>query len=121
MAEWYRWLAETAVPPLRALPRQLWRWSIDLPCVADLRYPTALQAVGLSTPRPTAAEWPAFHAVGERLHRDGWSTLVALSAARAAGRVLCVFGTGERPAALVPLVPPERVNEPPAPPRGLTT
>ena len=121
MAEWYRWLAETGVPPLRALPRDLWRWSIDLPCVADLRYPTALEAVGLSTPRPASAEWPAFQAVGEALHCDGWSALVAPSAARPIGLVLCVFRAGERPAGLVALVPPVRVDVPPAPPRGLTT
>jgi hypothetical protein len=33
-AEWYRALAEAALPPGRALPRDLWRWQVDLPASA---------------------------------------------------------------------------------------
>jgi hypothetical protein len=29
-AEWYRYLAEAALPPRRGLPRDLWRWEISL-------------------------------------------------------------------------------------------
>ena len=35
-AEWYRALAEAAIPPAMALPRDLWQWEIDLPRVADV-------------------------------------------------------------------------------------
>ena len=37
-AEWYRWLAEAAIPPAMALPRDLWQWEIDLPRVADVAH-----------------------------------------------------------------------------------
>ena len=36
-AEWYRFLAEAGLPPRQALPRDLWRWRIELPEVADLQ------------------------------------------------------------------------------------
>jgi hypothetical protein len=35
-AEWYRALAERGVPPMRQIPRDLWRFEVDLPGVADL-------------------------------------------------------------------------------------
>ena len=35
-AEWYRFLAEAGLPPSQGLPRDLWRWEISLPEVADL-------------------------------------------------------------------------------------
>jgi len=35
-AEWYRYLAEAGLPPEQGLPRDLWRWEISLPEVADL-------------------------------------------------------------------------------------
>ena len=35
-AEWYRWLAEAGLPPMHALPRDLWQWEVALPRVADL-------------------------------------------------------------------------------------
>jgi hypothetical protein len=34
-AEWYRALAEAALPPRHSLPRALWRWQVDLPRVAN--------------------------------------------------------------------------------------
>ena len=43
-AEWYRHLAESAIPPMQTLPRELWRWQVDLERVADLRSPEALAA-----------------------------------------------------------------------------
>jgi hypothetical protein len=33
-AEWYRWLAELEIEPLRGLPRELWRYRASLPSVA---------------------------------------------------------------------------------------
>ena len=35
-AEWYGFLAEVGLPPDRSLPRDLWRWEITLPNVANL-------------------------------------------------------------------------------------
>ena len=106
-AEWYRALAEAAIPPAMALPRDLWQWEIDLPRVADVAH------LDLPPLAPTSRQWPAFQAVGEQLFADGWPALVSVSAARPEGRVLCVFraarkrggreaapaaGAGERPA-----------------------
>jgi RES domain-containing protein len=120
-AEWYRHLAERAVPPMQTLPRALWRWTVDLERVADLRTPEALATVGLPVPRPGRADWPAFQRAGEGLHAAGWPALVAPSAARPDGLVLCVFRAVARPAGVEPCPPPERVDEPPAPPRGMRT
>jgi RES domain-containing protein len=120
-AEWYRHLAERALEPLAALPRKLWRWEVDLPRIADLRDGDALTALGLSAPRPGHDDWPPFQRAGEALHAAGWAALVAPSAARPAGRVLCVFRAVPRPHGVRPCPPPERVDVPPAPPRGMTT
>jgi hypothetical protein len=120
-AEWYRHLAERALEPLAALPRELWGWDVDLPRVADLRDTGSLAALGLGAPRPGRDDWPPFQRVGEALHADGWTALVASSAARPAGHVLCVFRAVARPSGVRPCSPPERVDMPPAPPRGMTT
>jgi RES domain len=114
-AEWYRALAEAAIPPAMALPRDLWQWDIDLPRVAD--------AAQLDLPplAPTRRQWPQFQAVGEQLFADGWPALVSASAARSEGRVLCVFRTARIVPGATPLPPPERVNDPPVVPTGLRT
>jgi RES domain len=119
-AEWYRHLAESAMPPMQTLPRELWRWQVDLEPVADLRSPEALAAQRLAAPRPARTGRPPFQRTGERLHAAGWPALVAPSAARPGGFVLCVFRT-ERLAGLEPVPPSERIDEPPAPPRGMST
>ncbi len=121
-AEWYRHLAERAIPAMEALPRELWRWDADLDEVVDLRRAAALDAVELPVPRPGRSGWPAFQRVGEALHADGWRALVAPSAARPEGLVLCVFRISDQhPNGINPVPPPERVNEPPIPPTGMTT
>jgi hypothetical protein len=43
-AEWYRWLAELALPPMRQLPRDLWRFEVNVERVADLATPERLTA-----------------------------------------------------------------------------
>ncbi len=53
-AEWYRYLAEAALPPQQALPRDLWRWEISLSTVADLSNPARLARVGLPNLQPKA-------------------------------------------------------------------
>ena len=119
-AEWYRWLAEYGLPPERALPRDLWQVEVELDQVADLRSPDALAAVGLGPPRPTRADWPPFQAGGERLAADH-SALIAPSAARPEGQVLCVFWPPRPPSRVEPAGRPQTVSAAPVPPRGLRT
>jgi hypothetical protein len=120
-AEWYRWLAEAGVPPIHALPRDLWRWEVALPRVADLSTEARLQEGGLGMPTPGRTDWPAFQSVGDALYRDGWPALLAPSAARPDGMVLCVFRETRQPRGVEPLPPPTRFDEPPPPPTGMRT
>lgn len=62
-AEWYGALAELGLPPMRQLPRDLWRFEIDIDRVADLSAPERLQRVRLDTPVADRRQWPAFQAV----------------------------------------------------------
>lgn len=67
-AEWYRALAELGLPPDTRLPRDLWRFSVNLKRVADLSRRAALRAIGLPTrdliagsgrrSRTSAPSWP---------------------------------------------------------------
>ncbi len=120
-AEWYRALAEFAIPPDRQMPRDLWRWRIDVEDVADLSTPEALQEVRLSPPRPTQSEWPGFQNVGERLWREGYAGVLGLSASRPASLVLCMFRSADEPNGVVPVRPPTTYRRAPAPPTGMTT
>jgi RES domain-containing protein len=119
-AEWYRHLAELAIPPLAQMPRELWTWEVDIE-VADLASSDRLSAVGLAPPTPGRKGWPAYQSVGEQLWRDGWSGLIAPSAARPEGRVLCLFRHGATVDGARPMPPPRRISEPPPPPSGLRT
>jgi hypothetical protein len=80
-AEWYRWLAELEIEPLRGLPRELWRYRASLPSVADLTSAETLTALGLPVAEPTRNQWPLFQDVGERLYADGCDGLIYHSAA----------------------------------------
>jgi RES domain-containing protein len=120
-AEWYRALAELAIPPDRQMPRDLWRWEIDAVGVADLSTVEALAAVDVPVPRPTRQEWPVFQPVGEGLWREGHHGVVAPSAARPSGQILCLFReTDELPGAR-PVRPPTTYRHAPSPPTGMTT
>jgi RES domain-containing protein len=119
-AEWYRYLAEAGIPPTRAMPRSLWTWEVDL-AVADLVGTDQLAAVGLDPPAPGRRTWPRYQAVGERLWREGRAGLVAPSAARPVGRVLCIFRTHDEVTGARPVGRTRIVREPPAPPTGMTT
>ena len=68
-AEWYRFLAEAGLPPRQGLPRDLWRWRIELPEVADLGDEGRLARVGLPPLSPTRRQWPDFQAGGEQAVR----------------------------------------------------
>ncbi|MFL5961679.1 MAG: RES family NAD+ phosphorylase [Gaiellaceae bacterium] len=119
-AEWYRYLAEDGISPVEQMPRDLWEWSIRVE-VADLSTPARLDRVGLPQPTPGRLTFPAYQVVGEQLWREGWSGLLAPSAARPSlGQVLCLFRT----ALLIPGTLPiaaETFAVPPPPPLGMTT
>ena len=119
-AEWYRHLAERAIPPLAQMPRALWTWGGDVE-VADLSSTEYLSTVGLPTPVPGHSSWPAFQEVGEQLSHSGWAGLLAPSAARPAGQVLCLFRNAHGVHGATPLPPPRLIAEPPPPPTGLRT
>jgi len=121
-AEWYRFLAEAAVPPRVALPRDLAEVAVEIEEVADLTEEADLAAVGLSRPSPSSAEWRSFQLVGESLAAAGATGIVAPSAARPEGRVLCLFrGHGLDPAKSCAIASVDTAIEPPLVPRGLTT
>jgi len=90
-AEFYRALSEYGVPPSRAMPRRLAEIAVDLDDIGDLASEGALERYGLSKPMPSSSTWSSFQTVGEKLFKDGAKGLVAPSAARKGGRVLCVF------------------------------
>jgi RES domain len=119
-AEWYRHLAERMIPPLAQMPRELWTWAVDVE-VADLSSRERLAEVGLDTPSPGSGTWSAYQRIGEQISMDGWMGLLAPSAARPEGKVLCLFRgkDGVHGAEAVP--PPRRIAQPPPPPMGLRT
>jgi RES domain len=120
-AEWYRYLAEAGVAPEQGLPRDLWRWEISLSGVADLSDEGRLARVRLPAPQPTRIQWPAFQAVGERLHREGWPALLSASAARPIGQTLCVFRPSREVPGTQPVPPPTTVTQAPVVPTGMRT
>lgn len=119
VAEWYRWLAENSLPPGNGIPHDHHRWRVSVE-VADLSTPDRLAAVGLNVPPPSSSTWRTFQAVGETLWREGWSGLLAPSAARPSGRVLCLFADVWPPAGTRP-VRIEEIADVPVPPTGMTT
>lgn len=120
-AEWYRALAEFAIPPDRQMPRDLWRWEIDGMQIADLSDHDRLAAVGLTAPRPNQRDWPGFQKLGEQLWRDGHRGVLAPSAARPGQRILCLFREADEVADALPVRPALTYRRPPAPPSGMTT
>jgi RES domain-containing protein len=120
-AEWYRHLAEKGIPPNEQLPRRIWLWEVDVR-VANLSTPARLERVGLAAPTPGKETWQPYQDVGHQLRREGCSGLLAPSAARPRGRVLCLFRDGgERIGGVRQVGRGRRIDEPPAPPTGMTT
>jgi RES domain-containing protein len=120
-AEWYRHTSELGVPPQNRLPRDLWRFEVDLKKVADLTG-DSLARKGINSLAPTRRQWPRTQPIGESAWQDGFAALLAPSAARDGGQVLAVFRT--EPGALPgikPVRPHRRVKELPALPVGLRT
>jgi len=120
-AEWYRALAGTGLPPIQAMPRDLWRWRIDLDRVALLDDDSRLSRVGLPPPLPTVRQWPAYQDVGDALHGEGYDALLVTSAARPEHRNLVVFRTARRLTSGTPQPPPMLVIDVPPVPRGMRT
>jgi RES domain-containing protein len=119
-AEWYRYLAERGKSPADDLPRDLYRISVDLSEVADLRTSAARQrAAAPGRMRPTSTQWPPFQQVGARLAAEGAQGILYASAARTRSSCLCVFDAGL--AHLRVVGEPVTVITPPPPPRGLRT
>ena len=108
------------IPPLAQMPRELWTWRVDI-VVADLSTRESLADVGLSTPAPGRRNWPAYQSIGEQLSKEGWAGLLAPSAARPEGKILCLFRDKRGLRGAKALSPPRRVDEPPPPPTGLRT
>lgn len=120
-AEWYRFLAEVGIPPDRLLPRDVWRFDIDLSAVADLSSPAKLRAVGLDVPRPGRSTWPLYQQRGDWLHHNGFEGVLAPSAARPGHLVPCVFRGAGDPIGVTPTGPAQRQRSAPTPPTGMTT
>jgi hypothetical protein len=120
-AEWYRHLAERGIPPMRQLPRDVWRHQVQTLNVADLSEANRLTPIGLTLPTPGRKAWPAYQEVGETLWNEGWHGLLAPSAARPSGLVLSLFVEDPTNLPAQPVPPPKVVSEPPAPPTGMLT
>jgi RES domain-containing protein len=120
-AEWYRHLAERGISPAQRLPRNVWRYRVGPLDVADLGDPGRLGRVGLGPPTPGRKTWPQYQEVGEQLWREGWPGLLAPSAARPDGRVLCLFVEDASVLPARPFGRPRVVAEPPVPPTGMRT
>jgi hypothetical protein len=96
-ADWYRSLAEWGPAPQDHIPYDDHEWRLDLR-LADLSDARELRDVGLSAQTPDRRTWPAFQDVGEHLWREGWSGLLAPSAARPEALVACIFAASWPPA-----------------------
>jgi RES domain-containing protein len=120
-AEWYRGLAELGIPLIYQLPRDVWRYRLRSLEVADLSDAARLARVGLTPPAPGRKTWRPYQAIGEQLWREGWAGLLAPSAARPAGKVLCLFVDDPGALPVRPFGRPRVVREPPAPPTGMRT
>lgn len=120
-AEWYRALAEIAMPPARGMPRDLWRWAIAVEEIADLSTPKKLARLELPAPRPSRGTWEPFQAAGEQLHSDGYRGILYPSAARPDHKALCLFREDVLIPGAEPVRPPVTHRDPPAPPAGMRT
>jgi RES domain-containing protein len=118
-AEWYRSLAEWGLSPQDHVPYDHHRWHLELE-LADLSDIDLLHGVALDQPRPSRHAWPAYQQVGEQLWREGWTGLIAPSAAHSDSLVTCIFASAWPPPGCRPL-DVRTVESIPPPPRGMTT
>jgi RES domain-containing protein len=120
-AEWYRVLAEIALPPTHGMPRDLWRWTIAVNDIADLSTPTKLARLDLPIPRPSRQTWLPFQTAGAQLHSMGYRGVLYPSAARPDHQALCLFRESILIPGADPVRPPTTYRDPPPPPTGLRT
>jgi hypothetical protein len=99
----------------------VWRHEVGTLEVADLGDANQLARVGLTLPTPGRKGWPPYQNIGETLWNEGWPGLLAPSAARKSGLVLCLFVEDPSLLPVQPIPPPRVVTEPPAPPTGMRT
>ena len=120
-AEWYRFLAEAGLPPKQGLPRDLWRWKIELPEVADLGDEDRLARVGLPPLRPDAAAVAGLPG-GRRAALRGRLAGPRQRLGGAAGGPDAVrVPDRQRVAGTWPVRPPITVADPPVVPTGMRT
>jgi RES domain-containing protein len=104
------------------LPRDLWKFEVDLRDVADLTPDGVLSGYGITTLSPSRGQWSETQPIGEAAWRAGATGVLAPSAAHVGGRVLAVFRTHPgKLTGLKPIRPPRRYAELPPLPRGLRT
>jgi RES domain-containing protein len=120
-AEFYRALAESGLPAEMGLPRDLWRYEVEVEGIVDLSTRAKLAKHGLASPRPTRRDWPAFQRVGAECWRAGAKGILYESAARPGSLALCLFATEQGLPGLAPDPPPKMFNNPPPLPRGMRT
>jgi len=121
-AEWFRHSAELGVPAQTRLPRDLWKFEVDLDEVADLTADGVMAAHGIKSLSPTRRQWPKTQPIGDGYFRQGRRGLLAPSAAHVGGLVLAVFRTEPGPIpGLKPIKPPRTFKDLPALPTGLRT
>jgi RES domain-containing protein len=120
-AEWYRLLAEIALPPTHGMPRDLWRWKIAVNDIADLSTEAKLARFDLPEPKPGRSTWPRFQDAGETLHDKGYRGVLYPSAARPGHQALCLFRDSVLIPGADPVRPPTTHRDPPPPPVGLRT
>jgi RES domain-containing protein len=115
-AEWHRTLAEQGLPSSHGMPRDIWRYEVEVDDVADLSTPDLLAEHGLGIPRPRRRDWRAFQEVGERLWERGKRGILYPSAAHPGHLALCLFREGFELPGVTPLRPPETHRRlPPSP------
>jgi RES domain-containing protein len=120
-AEWYRLLAEAALPPTHGMPRDLWRWAIAVGDIADLSTTEKLARLHLPPPVPSRRSWGAYQAAGARLRRAGYRGVLYPSAARRNRHALCLFRDRILIQGAEPVRPPATYRDPPPLPQGLRT
>ena len=120
-AEWYRALAELGEAPDARLPRDLWRFTLNLQRVADLTIPAALRSLGLPDLLPDRSQWPAFQDAGHRLAAEGFAGVLFRSSARPDGLCVCVFATEKGFPDVCATGSPRRITAASVVPRGMRT
>ncbi len=106
---------------MQQIPRDVWRHAVQTLDVADLSDANRLARVALALPTPGRKGWPPYQNVGETHWKEGWHGVLAPSAARTKGLVLCLFVEDPIVLPAQPVPPPRVVTEPPVPPTGTRT